>query len=72
MDVKNFSILREDEVIRLTPAYDLINSTIVMNSKEEIALPLNGKKSNLKRSDLLEYFGRGSVSSPIPYNIDSV
>jgi len=55
--LKNFSVIREDEIVKLAPAYDLVNSTIVMNSKEEICLPLNGKKSNLKKSDLLEYFG---------------
>jgi serine/threonine-protein kinase HipA len=51
MHLKNFSMIRDDEVTSLTPAYDLINSTIVMNSKEEIALPLNGKKSNLKKRE---------------------
>ncbi len=55
--VKKFSIVREENIIKLAPAYDLVNSTIVMDSKEEIALPLNGKKSNLKKNDLLEYFG---------------
>jgi serine/threonine-protein kinase HipA len=55
--VKNFSMISEEEVVKLAPAYDLVNSTIVMNSKEEIGLPLNGKKSNFKRSDFLEYFG---------------
>jgi serine/threonine-protein kinase HipA len=59
MHVKNFSVIRDREgIVKLSPAYDLINSTIVMNSKDEIALPLNGKKSNLKRSDFLEYFGQ--------------
>lgn len=64
MHVKNFSIIREDEVAHLTPAYDLINSTIVMKSKEEIALPLNGKKSRLKKSDLLDYFGKERLGLP--------
>ncbi|HLB52323.1 MAG TPA: HipA domain-containing protein [Chlamydiales bacterium] len=57
MHLKNFSMIRKEEVTSLAPAYDLINSTIVMNSKEEIALPLNGKKSNLKKSDFFDYFG---------------
>lgn len=64
MHVKNFSILCEDEVAHLTPAYDLINSTIVMNSKEEIGLPLNGKKTRLKKSDFLDYFGRERLDLP--------
>jgi serine/threonine-protein kinase HipA len=60
--LKNFSVICEEEIIKLAPAYDLVNSAIVMNSKEEICLPLNGKKSNLKRSDLLEYFGNERLS----------
>lgn len=36
----------------LTPAYDLLSTTIVMpEDKEEMALTLNGKKANIKRSD---------------------
>lgn len=62
--VKNFSVIRENEIIRLAPAYDLVNSTIVMNSKEEIGLSLNGKKSNFKRSDFLEYFGNKRLNLP--------
>ena len=62
--VKNFSVICENEVIKLAPAYDLVNSTIVMNSKEEIGLSLNGKKSNFKRSDFLEYFGHKRLNLP--------
>jgi serine/threonine-protein kinase HipA len=58
MHVKNFSLLTKDKLIELSPAYDLVNSTIVLNSKEEIALPLRGKKSNLRRSDWIDYFGK--------------
>lgn len=58
MHVKNFSILRDGDVVKLSPAYDLVNSTIVINSKEEIGLPLNGKKSNFKRNDFIDYFGK--------------
>lgn len=64
MHVKNFSVIREKDVTRLSPAYDLVNSTIVIRSKEEIGLPLNGKKSKLKRNDFLEYFGKEKLSLP--------
>jgi serine/threonine-protein kinase HipA len=30
----------------------------VVKSGEEIALPIRGKKSNLNRADLFDYFGR--------------
>jgi serine/threonine-protein kinase HipA len=58
MHVKNFSMIHEEDIVRLSPAYDLVNSTIVMNSKEEIGLSLRGKKANLKRDDFLEYYGK--------------
>lgn len=58
MHLKNFSLIVRDNVILLSPAYDLLNSTIAQkNSKEEIALPLNGKKNNLNRKDFVNYFG---------------
>jgi serine/threonine-protein kinase HipA len=57
MHLKNFSLLSRDNKVRLSPAYDLLNSTIAMqNVKEELALPLNGKKSQLTKKDFLEYF----------------
>jgi serine/threonine-protein kinase HipA len=57
MHLKNFSLITRNQKVTLSPAYDLLNSTIAQpNSKEEIALPLNGKKNNLKKRDFLEYF----------------
>lgn len=57
--VKNFSLIRRDRKIELSPAYDLVNSTILLrNPQEELALPLHAKKSNLTRRDIFDYFGR--------------
>ena len=57
MHLKNFSIIRTEDIIRLSPAYDLLNTTIVLPSTtEELALPLHGKKSNLNRKDLIDYY----------------
>ncbi|MCJ7601286.1 MAG: HipA domain-containing protein, partial [Desulfobulbaceae bacterium] len=54
---KNFSIIRNKDVISLTQAYDLLNTTIVLpRAEEELALPLNGKKNKLTREDFLDYF----------------
>lgn len=45
MHLKNFSLITRDRKISISPAYDLLNSTIAQkNTKEEIALPLKGKK----------------------------
>lgn len=57
MHLKNFSLITRDQKVTLSPAYDLLNSTIALsNAKEELALPLNGKKNNLKIRDFLDYF----------------
>ena len=53
MHLKNFSLIRnEDEEIMLSPAYDLLSTKLLIpKDKEDLALPLNGKKSNLKKKD---------------------
>ena len=58
MHLKNFSLIRRNHKVELSPAYDLLNTTIVLQAKEEIALPIKGKKSRLNRSDLINYFGQ--------------
>jgi len=58
MHLKNFSVIRHDLKVELSPAYDLLNSTIIFNSQEELALPLNGKKNMLKTNDFLVYFAK--------------
>jgi serine/threonine-protein kinase HipA len=58
MHLKNFSLITRKNKVELSPCYDLLNSSIVLRSKEEIALPLRGKKSKLNYADLVEYFGQ--------------
>jgi serine/threonine-protein kinase HipA len=63
MHVKNFSLISRNGIVELSPAYDLINTTIAMrNATEEFALPLRGKKSQLRREDFIEYFGIGRLA----------
>ena len=57
MHLKNYSLIRHQNKVELSPAYDLVNTTIVLQAKEEIALPIRGKKNKLSRSDLIDYFG---------------
>jgi len=58
MHLKNFSIINEDGKVKLTPCYDLVNTTIEYKKQdEEIALPLKGKKKHLTRNILVDYFG---------------
>ena len=59
MHLKNFSLLTRNQKVELAPAYDFLNSTIALNHpREEMALPLKGKKSGLTCNDFLNYFGR--------------
>lgn len=53
MHLKNFSLIENAlGEYEFSPAYDLLNTAIVMpEDKEESALTINGKKSKLKRND---------------------
>ncbi|MBW2364845.1 MAG: HipA domain-containing protein [Deltaproteobacteria bacterium] len=54
MHLKNFSLITRDDKIELSPAYDLISTTIALaNPQEEIALPLMEKKSGLNRKTII-------------------
>jgi len=59
MHLKNFSLITRKNKIGLSPAYDLLNSTISMDkATEELALPLAGKKRKIQKDLLLEYYGK--------------
>lgn len=56
MHLKNYSLITKKSVVELSPAYDLLNSTIALkNPQEETALPLKGKKSKLTKNDIFKY-----------------
>lgn len=56
MHLKNFSLYEpQPGVMRLAPAYDLLNCAIVNpDDNEEMALTLAGRKRNITRNDFLE------------------
>lgn len=47
LHLKNFSLIKQENLSEFSPAYDLVNSSIVMNTSEDLALPLRGKKAGL-------------------------
>ena len=56
MHLKNFSFIYEEEEVKLSPAYDLLSTRLVIPASkdpEEMALTLNGKKSKFNKEDLL-------------------
>ena len=65
MHLKNFSVIQKKNIVTLSPAYDLLNTTIVLSQpEEELALPLNGKTNNFRQRDLVEYFGYERLGLP--------
>lgn len=55
MHLKNFSLYQPKQLYQLAPAYDLLNVAIANpKDKEETALSINGKKSQLKLQDFLK------------------
>lgn len=61
MHLKNFSLLTdEDGIIRLTPAYDLVCTRLVIPN-DSLALPIMGKKDRLDRTDWLNFAHYGKL-----------
>ena len=53
--LKNYSIsYRDKDNIRLTPAYDIVCSKLVLPDEEDSAITINGKKNKLQREDFNE------------------
>ena len=59
MHLKNFSLIETEEgsgEYILSPAYDLLPVNLIMpQDREEFALPMNGKKVNIRRKDFLQF-----------------
>jgi len=67
---KNFSILYYAEKgARLSPAYDIVCSKLVIPSEEDSVLTLNGKKNNLMREDFDAFADCLEIPGRIRYGI---
>lgn len=56
MHLKNFSLIENNGVYSLSPAYDLLPVNVVFPSdKEEFALTLHGKKKNVTKNDFIKF-----------------
>jgi serine/threonine-protein kinase HipA len=55
MHLKNFSLIKNEANENvLSPAYDLLSTTLLLpEDKEEMALTVNGKKAKLKKTDFI-------------------
>jgi len=69
--LKNFSLIEQSGGMRLSPCYDLLNTTIVLKDPVETALPLRGESKGLTKEDFLDYYGQEVLSLP-PLMIETV
>lgn len=71
MHLKNFSLIDTPELgYVLSPAYDMVASSLVVEGDEEdLALTLNGKKKKLRKKDFLEAINRFDIDAKAIENI---
>lgn len=58
MHLKNWSLLENGPLIELAPAYDYLNTSILIANEEESALELAGQKSGFDSALLVDRLGR--------------
>ena len=72
MHLKNFSLFCPADNYILTPAYDLLSTSIVLSDdNEELALTLNGKKRKIKREDFEQAMYESGVDKKVIANLFS-
>lgn len=68
MHLKNFSMIETGPGTgdyRLSPAYDFLPVNVVMpEDREQLALPVNGKKKNIRPKDFFAFAGGCGISRP--------
>ena len=66
--LKNYAIAHRDKAtIRLTPAYDIVCSKLVIANEEDSALSINGRKNKLKKDDFDKLADYLKIPSKIRY-----
>lgn len=67
MHLKNFSLISKDNKnFKLSPAYDLLNVSLINpKDKEEMALTINGKKKNIRRKDFIRLIEKYKISEKV-------
>jgi serine/threonine-protein kinase HipA len=73
MHLKNYSMIKSsDNQYRLSPAYDLLCTALAMpDDKEQMAMPLNGKKNSIKKKDFLEFAFKLKIDASVADKIIS-
>ena len=72
MHLKNFSLLTEDSSnITMAPNYDLLSTRLLISYQddpEDLALPLNGKKNNIRKKDFFEFGKNLNINEKVILN----
>lgn len=70
MHLKNFSLYNRSRLgYALTPAYDLLSTTLVLpEDTEELALTLNGKKRKIKKEDFIKAMQASGINDKVIEN----
>lgn len=73
MNLKNLALITQDNLIKLSPVYNLINTQIVLGetAQDEIGLFLNNKKKDFQKYDFFDYFALQCLGIP-PLRIKKV
>ncbi|HHX03010.1 MAG TPA: HipA domain-containing protein [Tissierellia bacterium] len=73
MHLKNLSLIETSpasRVFTLSPAYDLLPVNVVLpEDQDEMALTLNGKKSNISRRDFLRFAANAKIQEKTALNL---
>jgi len=71
MHLKNFSVISRNGKAELAPAYDYLSTTVAylamgrsVDTIEEVALPIQGKKRRLSRRTWIDYFAKERLGLP--------
>jgi len=65
MHLKNWSLVRDQGRVRLSPAYDLLPTRLLLSDPEESALPIHGRKARLGRTDLLAFAAHARIPEKV-------
>ncbi|MBA3052232.1 MAG: HipA domain-containing protein [Candidatus Omnitrophica bacterium] len=68
--LKNYSINYTDmRTVRLSPAYDIVSSKLLIPGEEDCAITINGKKNNLGLRDFFNFSEKYNIPQKITRNL---
>jgi serine/threonine-protein kinase HipA len=66
--LKNYSVVYDNlDNIRLSPAYDIVSSKLVIPTDDDFAIPMNGKKNAISRKDFDDFAKSLNIRTTVSY-----